>query len=231
MRPASDRESWLVDAMPDYLSLLCVWHEASPSIFFGEMGRRRNHIYSLLDLNKDQPLATGGRVDPTSRMSKGSWVLHMLRFLMYDLETGGDRDKTFWRFVNELKIVVNGGTYTNAMVIKLAEKHYGESLEWFFHHWLFDKDIPEYKVEYRIVKRDGGHFIEASVRTKKVPADFKMPVIVRVMSKDGQQSIYARQMVSGANDSFELGPFSFEPKEIVFNEFHSVLAKAKVKKK
>lgn len=231
MRPASDRENWLVDAMPDYLSLLCVWHEASPSIFFGEMGRRRNHIYSLLDLNEDQPLATGGRVDPTSRISKGSWVLHMLRFLMYDLDSGGDRDKNFWRFVNELKIVVNGGAFTNETIIKLAEKHYGESLDWFFHHWLFDKDIPEYKVEYRIVKRDGGHFIEATVRTEKVPADFKMPVIVRVVSKDGTQSIYARQMVSGANDSFEIGPFSFEPKEMVFNEFHSVLAKAKVKKK
>ena len=95
MRPATDREYWLMDALPDYMSLMCVWHELNPSIFFGELGRRRDHIYSLLDNDEDRPLATGRRVDPVDRTSKGSWVLHMLRFLMYDLESQSGRDRTF----------------------------------------------------------------------------------------------------------------------------------------
>jgi len=40
-----------------------------------------------------------------------------------------------------------------------------------------------------------------------------------------------RQMVAGDQNSFELGPFTFTPKEMIFNEFRSVLSKDKVKKK
>jgi len=224
MRPATDREYWLMDALPDYLSLMCVWHEIDPSIYFGELGRRRNHIYSILDNDEDRPLATGRRVDPAHRISKGAWVLHMLRFMMYDLEDWGerkDRDRVFWRFMNELKSLVNNSRYTNEDFIKLAEKHYGEPLDWFFHHWLYDKDIPEYRVEYDIVKRDAGHYITAEVGTGKVGADFKMPVVIRVESEGGR-SVYLRQMVAGNQDSFELG---------IFNEFRSVLSKDKVKRK
>ncbi|MCD6250654.1 MAG: hypothetical protein J7J98_10020 [candidate division Zixibacteria bacterium] len=230
MRPATDREYWLMDALPDYLSLMAVWHEISPAVFFGELGRRRNHIYGLLDINEDRPLATGRRLDPVDRISKGAWVMHMLRFMMYDLEGQGNRDKIFWRFINELKLVVNNSLYTNEDFIRLAEKHCGGSLDWFFHHWLYDRNIPEYKIKYQIVERDDGHYIAADIETKKVGADFKMPVIMRVVSEGGR-SVYLRQMLEAGQSSFELGPFTFTPKELVFNEFHSVLCKDKVKKK
>jgi len=230
MQPATDREFWLIDAVPDYLSLMAVWHLNSPSVFFSELGRRRNFMYDLLDLDDDRPLASGRRVESALARAKGGWLLHMLRFMLYDLESQGNRDLTFWRFLNELKTMTNSARYTNEDIIRLAEKSYGGSLDWFFHHWLYGRNIPEYNVEYRIAKRDAGHYITADVRTEKVPADFKMPVIVRVESEGGQ-SIYVRQMIEGNRASFELGPFSFTPKEMVFNEFHSVLSKDKVRKK
>ena len=228
MQPASEREFWLADAVPDYLSLMTVWHEVSPPVFFGELGRRRHHILSLLDNDEDRPLATGRRAPTTDRISKGSWVMHMLRFLMYDLESRSDAK--FWAFINDLKTRVNSDLFTNEDVVQLAEKHYGGDLGWFFKHWLFERYIPEYNVEYRIEKRDAGHYVVANVKTEKVPADFKFPVIFRVESEGGQ-SVYLRQMIEGNADTFELGPFSFKPKELVFNEFHSVLCKDKVKKK
>jgi len=230
MRPATDREYWLLDALPDYLSLMTVWHEVSPAVFFGELGRRRNHVYRLLDINEDRPLATGRRLDPVDQISKGVWVMHMLRFMMYDLEGQGNRDKIFWRFINELKLVVNNSLYTNEDFIRLAEKHYGEPLDWFFHHWFYDRNIPEYEIEYRVVERDGAHYIDAAIKTKRVGVDFKMPVVMRVVSEGGQ-SVYLRQMLEAGQSSFELGPFTFTPDELVFNEFRSVLSKDKVKKK
>jgi hypothetical protein len=229
MQPATNREYWLMDALPDYLSLLAVQHEVSPAVFFGELGRRRNHVYGMLDINDDRPLATGRRLNPIDRISKGTWVLHMLRFMMYDLESKGNRDAIFWRFINELKLVVNNAPYTNETFIRLAEKYYGESLDWFFNHWLYDRNIPEYEVRYEIVERNGGNYIVADLETKKVGDDFRMPVVMRVVSEGGQ-SVYVRQMLTADQSTFELGPFVFTPKEMIFNEFHSVLSKDKVKK-
>jgi len=230
MRPKTEREYWLMEAAPEYLSLMTVWHQIDPSVFFGELGRRRNYVYDRLDLNADRPLATGTRMETALMRSKGAWVLHMLRFMMYDLEAKGNRDQTFWRFMNDLKTMTNGALYSNEDFIHLAEKHYGDSLGWFFDHWLYGRNIPEYNVEYQIVKRDDGQYVTADVRTDKVGENFHMPVIIRVASEGGQL-IDVRQMIEGTRDSFELGPYPFTPKEIVFNEFHSVLSKDKVKKK
>jgi hypothetical protein len=230
MRPRTDREVWLSEAVPEYLSLMAVWGTVDPGVFFGELRLRRNYVYSVLDVDNDLPLATGRRVDAALARAKGAWLIHMLRFMMYDLEGQGNRDQTFWRFINELKLVVNNSTFTNEDFIRLAEKHYGDSLGWFFKPWFYGRNIPEYSVQYEIVKRDDGHYVTGTVATSKMDADFKMPVIIRVQSESGE-SAYRREWIEGPQDSFELGPFAFTPKDITFNEFHSVLSKDNVKKK
>ena len=125
---------------------------------------------------------------------------------------------------------MNIKTFTNQDIIKLAEKHYGESLDWFFKYWFYGINYPEYEVKYSVVNEGGQFFIDATVKTDKVPAEFKMPVMLRVGTVDGR-SLFLRQTISGTQDSFRLGPYSVEPEELVFNEFYSVLCKSKVDKK
>jgi hypothetical protein len=120
--------------------------------------------------------------------------------------------------------------FTNGDFIALAEKYTGEPLDWFFRHWVFDRNVPEYKIEYRIIQENDGYYIAADVETKAVGADFSMPVVMRVEGTEGQSSFH-RPRISGHEDSFRLGPFAFEPKELHFNEFYSVLCKDKVRKK
>jgi hypothetical protein len=231
MMPATDREFWLMDALPDYLSMLGVAKVINSDVFFGELRRRRDHIYTVLGNDEDRPLASGRRISAVDRKAKGAWIFHMLRCMIVEKPWLKD-DRAFWRYLNELKILTNTTLYTNEDVIRLSEKHYGEPLDWFFKHWLYERYIPEYKVEYRIEERDGAHIIAADVLTEKVPADFKMPVVMQVVSKDKDDApVYLRRMIEGNRDSFELGPFEFEPKELVFNELHSVLSKDKVNKK
>ena len=90
-------------------------------------------------------------------------------------------------------------------------------------------DIPEFEVRYSIELRDDGFYLPVTVETKKVATDFKMPVIIRVQAESGT-STYYRQMIEGARQSFELGPLTDQPKEMIFNEFAGVLSKDKVKK-
>ncbi|MEW6051885.1 MAG: hypothetical protein AB1644_12600 [Candidatus Zixiibacteriota bacterium] len=228
MRPASSREQWLVDAAPEYLGLMYVQEALGAGPFYTELVGRKNVVTTLVERSRDLPLGTGYRVPDSLRVCKGAWVLHMLRFMMLDLEK--QSDATFLKFLRELSNLCNSRTFTNADIVALAEKSYGQPLEWFFRHWLFERNIPEYSVEYTIVEKENGWGVDGQVRTNGVGSDFQMPVVMRVETTNGESS-FMRQMITGNQDHFTLGPFAVQPKQLYFNEFYSVLSKDNVKKK
>jgi hypothetical protein len=228
LRPASEREAWLRDGVPDYLGLLYVESAVSSDAFYTELFDRRNRLELIKARIGDPPLATGDRVNPEQAMYKGSWIMHMLRSLMLDLETFSDL--SFRRFLVELSMVTTSGNFTNADIIAIAEKHYGDKLDWFFDHWLFGRQTPKYNVDYRIEEGADGWYIRGEVGIERVETTFKMPVLMRVERNDGTNE-YHREMLAAPNATFSYGPYPAEPKALHFNEFFSVLADAKVNKK
>jgi len=227
LRPVSEREMWIADALPHYLALMFLQNQRGTPYYTNLLGRR-DSIFTQAKRNRDMPLATGKQAMASVRINKGVWLLHMLRFLMYDLDT--QSEGSFLRFLQELSITCNTRQFTNRDFIDLAEKQYGQSLDWFFKQWLYGRGFPEYEVEYKINQRDGEYFINAEVETKGIDPNFTMPVVMRVEGDDGK-STYFRQVIGGAKTEFELGPFAAKPKELVFNEFFSVLSKDKVRQK
>ena len=226
-KPVSSRDFWIIPAAADFLSVMAIQHTTSENYFFN-LVNRRDSLYTLHDNDEDRPLGAGDRYSMTLQSNRGVWLFHMLRFLMYDIENRSE--KSFNKFLYELTMTCNTTRFANGDLIKLAEKHYGEPLDWFFKQWLFDYRYPQYKVEYKIEDRGGQFYINATVVTEEVDPSFKMPVIMRVKDKN-DQSTFLRETIAGVEHSFELGPFETEPKELIFNEFYSVLSKDKVKKK
>ncbi len=228
LKPATEREFWLRDAASEFLNLLHIRNVAeNKTAYYTNLLNRRDTLYTLNGVSRDRSLGTGLRCPAVVRCNKGAWLFHMLRYLMLDLDNASE-DK-FYRFYYELCMACNATRYTTSDIASLAEKYYGEPLDWFFRQWLSGFGYPEYDVEYRVEQKDGGYYINADVATKGVPSDFRMPVILRV--KGGGDDRLMRETVVGNNYSFELGPFETEPGELVFNEFFSVLSKDKVKKK
>jgi len=229
MRPASHREFWLADAVPAYLGGMFVDRQVGAKEFYSGLMARRDTIDSKFKARgRLRPLATGTRVDRLLRTNKGAWIMHMLRFLMLDLETSSD--KTFQRFLIDLFRLTNGKLFTNADVQALAEKHYGAPLDWFFDYWLYDTPYPKFDVEYTVEKSGDGYTVSASVSTERVGDDFRIPVIMRVVIDEGETP-FVRKEITGTQSSFELGPFESEPKKLLFNEFFGVLCDSNVKKK
>jgi len=228
MRPASERELWLRDAAAEYLALLYVQHSAKGSAYFSNLLSRRDTLYTVHGLHREQPLATGLRSTDVIRCNKGVWLFHMLRFLMFDLND--QSESKFFRFLYELCLTCNNTRYTNQDVMNLAEKHYGQPLDWFFRQWLCGYGYPEYDVKYSIERKDEGYFVIGNVETDGVPGDFRMPVVMRVESEAGQSTFF-RENVTAPDYAFELGPMLAPPKELIFNEFFSVLSKDNVSKK
>ncbi|MBI5266050.1 MAG: hypothetical protein HY851_02345 [candidate division Zixibacteria bacterium] len=221
MRLPTTREYWLADAIPVYLGAMSLEKPLGGQVFLLEMANMRDALYTLADQNKDQPLAIGDRCPVTIRVTKGAWTLHMLRYLMYDLDKNSDL--TFLRFMNECAQTVNASTFTNADFEKLAEKYYGQPLGWFFDEWVYGRNIPHFDVKHTIEAQGSEWAVKVTVGCKDVLPSFTMPVICRVAFEDGSYK-FLRETVTGGGTSWTLGPFSSKPKEFLFNAFYSVLA-------
>jgi hypothetical protein len=224
-RPRSYREYWLLDAIPQYLSLMVVEHTLGGSQFFSELKSRRNQTLLAIENHENRPLAVGTRMEELLRSHKGMWVIHMLRYLMYDLDTHSEH--AFSNMLIEWSFLSNNQTYTNSDFIKLAEKHYGKPLGWFFDQWVYNACLPEFDVSYKVGEKDDGFYIEGAVKTKAVHGNFSMPVIMRIQDKRGEMT-FVRETIDGTVDQFTIGPLESQPEELFFNEFFSVLAKEKV---
>lgn len=229
MQPKSYREKWLTDAPPAYLTIMLLQSVFDdPAISYTELLHLKDRLLINASKNEDLPLAAVRRLNEQIRLNKGAWIIHMLRFLMYDLKTHSD--KTFWRFLHEFSVTGNNQPFTNTDFIRLAEKHYGQPLDWFFKKWLYDLGVPEYEGEYTFIQKSDGFYVEGTVRTKNMADDYNMPVIIRIEDTGGQSSFH-RRTIPGTGGTFSIGPLAEEPATFYFNEFFSVLSKDKVKKK
>ena len=226
MKPRSYRERWLIDATAAYLTLMFVENVfVEGNEYYNELHSLKGRLMIDNDRDGDIPLASVRLFNEQVRINKGTWVWHMLRYLMYDLENHSDL--TFWKFIREFSLLSNNTTFTNADFIKLAEKYYGQPLDWFFNKWLYGHNIPEYNVNYAIKKEADGYYIRADVKTKHTGEGYDMPIIMRVADINGQNSFH-RVTVNGAGGKFVIGPLAEEPAALYFNEFYSSLSKDKV---
>jgi hypothetical protein len=231
LRPASDRESWMAQSLAKYLSLLYVENARGARAYYSNLFNRSDTLINVINRGWDLPLATGSRLRQAIASNKGIWIMHMLRFFMFDTNTR--TSPNFNKFVQELAVMANGKSFSNSDFIRLAEKHYGGELTEFFEHWIYGYGMPEFNVEYAFTQREGKFYIDGTVSTKKVDTDFTVPVVMRVELKglSPEESIYLRETIKAPQSQFSLGPFETEPKKFVFNEFFSVLSQDNVKKK
>jgi len=231
LQPATDRENWLAQSLPKFLALLYVENSRDSRAYYSNLFNRSDTLLKIIERGWDLPLATGNRLKESIASNKGIWLLHMLRFLMFDPQT--QTTPKFYKFLQELSVLCNSTTFSNSDFVKLAEKYYGAPLTDFFAHWLYGFNVPEFNVEYSFVQKDGQYYVDGNVVTHKVDSTFAVPVIMRVELKgsSSDESVYLRETIKAPQATFSLGPFPSEPKKFVFNEFFSVLSQDNVKKK
>ena len=227
MKPVSDRELWCTNAFTDYLGLRYCLEATDARPFFSQLVLRQHVIERANETSKSMPPGAGDRSSVEIRTAKGSWIVHMLRYLMFDIERPSEVD--FLKFVREVAQRTNESNFTNKDLVAIAEKYRGEPLDWFFNEWLFDYTFPEYKGDWKAVKNGSEYNIVLDLNTANVRDDYQMPVWVRVVMNG--ENKYFHPMTKAGSQSIELGPLSAEPSEVIFNEFLGVLCKADIRKK
>lgn len=222
---ASYRDNWIKDGVPAFLALMFTRQERGDEVYYRHLVSRKGTISHYYDNFGSVP-ALSGRVPADVGASQGVWILHMLRCMMQDLQTGSD--ERFLAFLRELVITANMRPITTADFVELAESHMGGKLDRFFDQFLFGTCLPDYKVAYKITEEAEGHYVDFDVKTDGVGEDFVMPVLVRLDFEEGTS--YIRKAVGGREFSFRLGPYSYQPKGAFFNDMLSVLSDYELKK-
>jgi hypothetical protein len=163
---------------------------------------------------------------------KGGFVLHMLRQMMWDAQTG---DKAFIAMMQDfVKTYYNQNAATEDFKA-MAEKHMtakmdlagNKKLDWFFLQWVYGKEIPRYKLEYSLTPQEGGKTqLTFTLTQSEVSPGFGMRVPI-YLDYDGKMMRLGDVPMVGNSTSQEVKVMlDQKPKRVLLNYNYDVLASA-----
>jgi hypothetical protein len=159
---------------------------------------------------------------------KGAWVFNMLRVLMLDL--GTMRDDRFLDMMRDYYRTFRDHPATVDDFQRIVERHIGQPMGWFFDEWVKGTGLPTYHVAWTSQSAGGGKYtVRFRIAEEHVPPDFRMPVLVAVDLGDHRTARF-RVDVHGARGEYTSPLLPAEPRSVVFNDLHAVLAHVKMER-
>jgi len=163
--------------------------------------------------------------------SKGGYILHMLRSMMYDAKTG---DEAFIRMLHEfVQSHMNQNASTESFK-QVADKYMtpgmdvegNHQLGWFFAQWVYGTDIPRYKFDYTLAEESGGKYlVKANLAQSEVNRNF-VALVPIYADLDGKMSLIGRVRMIGNSSQSDLKiPLPRKPKRVLINANYDVLAR------
>lgn len=225
VRPATDRDRWLAEGFSEFAG----WWYAARARGSAEMYMERLEVTreELEDRRGEaKPIALGSRVDAEDYESviyhKGAWVLHMLRTLLTDPNTGDD--SAFQDLMRGFYQDHLGGSASTAHFEAAVTRAAGVDMSWFFDQWVRGSDIPTYRWAHTFEDQpDGTVRATVRIRQEEVPDDFRMIVPILVDFGD-EGTALVRVDVRGPVTEVDLPLLPRRPDDIQLNPHESVLA-------
>ncbi len=251
----SYRDQWIPEGFANYSAALYVlaglgeedqfrdmldaWRlDALGEVSVGQgYGKRYGFVPAVIresDGNESGPLVVGFRLRTTDTpfdyrllvYEKGAFILHMLRMLLMDLETGDDqRFRDLMR--GFMRDHVGGVTSTRSFEAAVTEA-FGEPMDWFFDQWVYGVDVPTYRPDLDVSPlRDASEpfVLHGTVRQEDVPPGFRAEVPIRLEFR-GHDPMVRRILIDRPEVDVEI-PIPAEPTRIEFNYLHGVLARVR----
>ncbi len=191
----------------------------------------RPEVIRRSDGHESGPVVAGYRLNSSETpvdyqllvYEKGAFILHMLRMMLADLETGDDT-----RFRDLLRGFVRDHRRRPASTRSFetaVTRAFGQPMDWFFDQWVYGVDVPTYRPDLhttRLLDRPFPYVLHGTIRQEDVPDTFRMPVPIRV-EFDGRPPVVHRVLVDADTVDVEI-PLPAEPTAVEFNWRHAVLA-------
>ena len=229
VRPATYRDQWLGEGFSEFSGL---WYAARVQ---GDvemyMKRLRETREAIIKRGPDvAPISLGPRVanaeNPRDHQliiyEKGAWVLHMLRSMLMDHESGSDA--LFDRIIKAFYSERFGRAANTEHFRAIVERELGSDMGWFFDQWVHGSAIPKYTFAYQLEDRPNGA-VKARIRVRQegVPDDFRMIVPIQLDFGSAGTAI-VRVDVNGPLTEQDLPLLPQRPQTVQLNPAEAVLA-------
>lgn len=195
----SYHDQWLSEGFASYAAALSLAQQKDGDRLFRQL--LRDYRRDLLAKNKEAgsmesegPIWLGGRLSNSLEpegyddivYKKACWVLHMLRLLLTDPQTGSDA--RFFQMLREFLTAYRGESPSTEDFVRHAEKYMTHAadldrdkrLDWFFKEWVYSTDLPEYKLKSSTRRLASGVYQIEGTITQTGDRDFEMLVPVSV---------------------------------------------------
>ena len=162
------------------------------------------------------PLISGGQ----NVYTKGPLMVHHLRYVFKVMKKN---DEVFWQMLEDF---IGQYKYKQASTddfIKVAEKHMGGRLDWFWNQWLYSTTIPEVTWSYDVTRAEDGSFL-LTVNAEQVDTEYVMPIPIYVHMKG--QTLDTPLLMQGKTGQRQV-KLRTKPNNVTLNDNNEALVRLK----
>lgn len=150
----------------------------------------------------------------TFAYNKGSWVVHMLRYVL--------GDDLFWDTLAEYRRQYLYDSATTDQLKDVIEQMYGADMEWFFDRWVYGRGAPTYQWGIQNTTVNGKNYLLLSVNQTQSASfgDYTMPLEIRYTVGGNRQS---KRVWNNARTQHYVIPLSGSASNVTFDEDEWIL--------
>jgi hypothetical protein len=245
---ASYHDQWLSEGFADFSAgLFLQVAEKNPQVYLEFIEKWRKAILERnrygLRPNDVGPIWMGSRLITQNTAEayrkliypKGGYVLHMLRWMMFDQQTGDELFSAMMRDFVKTHYNKNASTESFKAVV---ERHMTQAMnfegqgrmDWFFRQWVYGTEVPSYELRYKLTPEGGKTILEATVTQSGVSEGFCMPVPLYVEAGGRLMKLGSQGLKGNLTSGVIRVPLNFRPDRVLINANHDILADAVVVK-
>ncbi len=243
----SYRDQWMSEGFADMsASLYLTFIEKNPKKYLTFWNDERELLlerdpqgFRAIDAG---PLTMGYRTsntrtgfDTTRRLiyPKGAYVLHMIRMMMHDRQTG---DQRFKETMQDFVKTYSGKSATTEDFKAMIEKHMtpemdlegDHRMDWFFNEYVYGTALPTYKSDSSFdIGADGDVVLNMKLTQSGVDDQFRMLLPVYLELADGNIAFLGRARMVGnktVEQKVPLKGLKTKPHRVAINYYDDVLA-------
>jgi hypothetical protein len=228
------RDQWIVEALANYSSMMVLESE-NPAQFRAAMEKFRDDLLeknkSGVSLMEDGPVTLGTRLSCSQfpngydaiSYGRGTWLFHMLRFMMRDAErtsdarvhadgSAGQADEPFVRVLRRVRERYQGKPITTRDLLQAFEEElppslwyeHHKSLDWFYDGWVNGTAIPRFELHgLKYSDNSGSTKISGVILQKDAPENLVTSVPLYA-SVGGKMILLGRVFADGPETPFHL---------------------------
>lgn len=202
---AGYRDEWLMEALANYSALLYLENRKGPKFIDGILNEYRRQLLAKGpdgETNEAEgPVVEGRRLESSNNPSawiaiaygKGTWILHMLRRRMGDMQ--------FTKMLAELRRRYEWKTIDTEQFRLLCAEFVPKDpadpkLETFFDQWVYGTGLPDLKLKYAVKGKPGAWKLTGTVTQAEVPDGFSVMAPVEIQTGRGK---VVREVLTGAD--------------------------------